>query len=153
MVDNFRLIYIQFLYDKYSMQAEYLEIFEQLVREVVESQGLCLPWELQQYTAAVMADYCDKPDVTLGKTFAELYLTAETVNDCKSVGDAALLVYGAFPEYRRHRGVNRDYYRDIGRSAYSRIHRQPFEMMTEHFDLAGDLVQATVAQMPVQLLK
>lgn len=135
------------------MQAEYLEIFEQLVREVVESQGLCLPWELQQYTAAVMADYCDKPDVTLGKTFAELYLTAETVNDCKSVGDAALLVYGAFPEYRRHRGVNRRYYSEIGRSAYSRIPRQPFNMMSEHFDLAGDLVQATVTQMPVQLLR
>ena len=48
------------------MQAEYLELFEQLVREVIETQGLCLPWELQQYTTAVMADYCDKPDPTLG---------------------------------------------------------------------------------------
>jgi len=134
------------------MQAEYLTLFEQLVREVVETQGLCLPWELQQYTTAVMAEYTDQPDVTLGKTFAELYLTAETALDCKTVGDAALLVYGAFPEYRRHRGVNRRYYAEIGRSAYSRIHRQPFNMMSEHFDLAGDLVQATVTQLPIQLL-
>jgi len=135
------------------MQAEYLELFTQLVREVIETQGLCLPWELQQYTTAVMAEYTDQPDVTLGKTFAELYLTAETALDCKTVGDAALLVYGAFPEYRRHRGVNRGYYKEIGRSAYSRIPRQPFEMMSEHFDLAGDLVSATVLQMPVQLLR
>ena len=135
------------------MQAEYLTLFEQLVREVVETQGLCLPWELQQYTTAVMAEYTDQPDVTLGKTFAELYLTAETALDCKTVGDAALLVYGAFPEYRRHRGVNRRYYAEIGRSAYSRIHRQPFNMMSEHFDLAGDLVQATVTQLPIQLLR
>jgi len=134
------------------MQAEYLTLFEQLVKEVVETQGLCLPWELQQYTTAVMAEYTDQPDVTLGKTFAELYLTAETALDCKTVGDAALLVYGAFPEYRRHRGVNRRYYAEIGRSAYSRIHRQPFNMMSEHFDLAGDLVQATVTQLPIQLL-
>ena len=135
------------------MQAEYLQLFEQLVTEVVESQGLCLPWELQQYTTAVMAEYTDQPDVTLGKTFAELYLTAETARDCKTVGDAALLVYGAFPEYRRHRGIHRSYYSEIGRSAYSRIPRHVFHMMSEHFDLAGDLVQATVTQMPVQLLR
>jgi len=134
------------------MNAEYLQIFERLVTEVIQAQGLCLPWELQQYTTAVMAEYTDKPDVTLGKTFAELYLTAETVTDCKWVGDAALLVYGAFPQYRRHRGIDRSYYREIGRSAYSRIHRQPFEMMSEHFDLAGDLVSATVTQLPIQLL-
>jgi hypothetical protein len=134
------------------MNPEYLTLFEQLVTEVVETQGLCLPWELQQYTTAVMAEYTDQPDVTLGKTFAELYLTAETAQDCKTVGDAALLVYGAFPEYRRHRGVNRRYYSEIGRSAYSRIPRQPFNMMSEHFDLAGDLVQATVTQLPIQLL-
>ena len=135
------------------MNPEYLALFEQLVTEVVEAQGLCLPYELQVYTTAVMATYTDQPDFTLGKTFAELYLTAETAHDCKTVGDAALLVYGAFPEYRRHRGVNRRYYSEIGRSAYSRIPRQPFNMMSEHFDLAGDLVQATVTQMPVQLLR
>ena len=135
------------------MNPEYLALFEQLVTEVVETQGLCLPYELQVYTTAVMATYTDQPDVTLGKTFAELYLTAETAQDCKTVGDAALLVYGAFPEYRRHRGVNRRYYSEIGRSAYSRISKQPFHMMSEHFDLAGDLVQATVTQMPVQLLR
>jgi len=135
------------------MQAEYLQLFEQLVREVIQTQGLCLPWELQQYTTAVMAEYTDKPDPTLGKTFAERYLTAETVLDCKWVGDAALLVYGAFPQYRQHRGDDRSYYREIGRSAYSRIHKQPFEMMSEHWDLAGDLVSATVQQIPVQLLK
>lgn len=153
MVDNFRHIYIPSPYYKYSMQAEYLEMFEQLVREVIRTQGLCLPYELQQYTTAVMAEYTDKPRVTLDKTFAELYLTAESARDCKTVGDAALLVYGAFPQYRQHRGMHRSYYREIGRSAYSRIHRQPFEMMSEHWDLAGDLVQATVSQMPVQLLK
>ena len=135
------------------MNAEYLGIFERLVTEVIQAQGLCLPWELQQYTAAVMAEYTDKPDVTLGKTFAERYLTAETVTDCKWVGDAALLVYGAWPAYRRHRGIRSEYYREIGRSAYARIHRQPFEMMTEHFELAGELVNATVNQMPVQLLQ
>jgi len=135
------------------MQAEYLQLFEQLVREVIQTQGLCLPWELQQYTTAVMAEYTDKPDPTLGKTFAERYLTAETVLDCKWVGDAALLVYGAFPQYRQHRGVDRSYYREIGRSAYSRIHKQPFEIMSEHFDLAGDLVSATVTQLPIQLLQ
>jgi hypothetical protein len=135
------------------MNAEYLQLFEQLVREVVRTQGLCLPWELQQYTTAVMAEYTDQPDPTLGKTFAELYLTAETALDCKTVGDAALLVYGAFPQYRQHRGVHRRYYSEIGRSAYSRIPRQPFHMMSEHFDLAGDLVQATVTQLPVQMLR
>ena len=135
------------------MQAEYLTLFEQLVAEVVDQHGLCLPWELQQYTTAVMAEYCDKPPVTLEKTFAEQYLTAETDLDCKKVADCALLVYGAWPTYRQHRGIDRRYYRDIGRSAYSRIPRQPFEMMSEHWDLAGDLVSATVQQIPVQLLK
>lgn len=134
------------------MQAEYLQVFEQLVEQVVEQQGLCLPWELQQYTTAVMAAYMDQVDITLGKTFAELYLTADTARDCKQVGDAALLVYGAFPHYRRHRGIQRSYYREIGRSAYGRIDREPFYTMNKHFDLAGELVAATVRQQPVQLM-
>lgn len=135
------------------MQAEYLHIFEQLVREVIQAQGLYLPYELQQYTTGVMAEYTDKPAITQDKTFAELYLTAETAHDCKTVGDQALLVYGAWPEYRRHRGINSEYYREIGRSAYARIHREPFEMMSEHFELAGELVSATVNQIPIQLLR
>lgn len=134
------------------MQAEYLHVFEQLVAEVIQAQGLCLPYELQQYTTGVMAEYCDKPRITQDKTFAEIYLTAETALDCKWVGDQALLVYGAWPEYRRHRGIPSEYYREIGRSAYSRIPRQPFEMMTEHFELAGRLVSATVNQLPVHLI-
>lgn len=135
------------------MQAEYLELFTQLVREVIETQGLCLPWELQQYTTAVMAEYTDKQPITQDKTFAEQYLTARTDLDCKTVADCALLVYGAFPNYRRHRGTQTGYYRQIGESAYGRIDREPFRMMSKHFELAGDLVSATVLQMPVQLLR
>ena len=135
------------------MQAEYLELFTQLVREVIEQQGLCLPWELQQYTTAVMAEYCDKPPVTQEKTFAEQYLTARTDLDCKWVADCALLVYGAWPTYRQHRGIHAEYYRQIGESAYGRIDREPFRMMSKHFELAGNLVSATVTQMPVQLVK
>ena len=134
------------------MQAEYLTLFEQLVKEVVETQGLCLPWELQQYTTAVMAEYTDKQLVTQDKTFAEQYLTAATDQDCKTVADCALLVSGAWPTYRQHRGINADYYRQIGESAYGRINREPFEMMSQHFGLAAALVHSTVNQIPVQLL-
>jgi hypothetical protein len=135
------------------MQAEYLHIFEQLVAEVVQAQGFNLPWELQQYTTAVMAEYCDKPAVTLEKTFAEQYLTAETDLDCKWVADCALLVSGAWPTYRRHRGITTEYYRQIGESAYARIDREPFKMMSRHFVLAATLVHSTVNQIPIQLLK
>jgi len=135
------------------MQAVYLTIFEQLVKEVVDQQGLCLPWELQQYTTAVMAEYCDKPAVTQEKTFAEQYLTAETDLDCKTVADCALLVSGAWPTYRQHRGIATEYYRQIGESAYARIDREPFQMMSRHFGLAATLVHSTVNQIPVQLLK
>jgi len=134
------------------MQAVYLTIFEQLVREVVQAQGLCLPWELQQYTTAVMAEYTDQPDVTLGKTFAELYLTAETAHDCKTVGDAALLVYGAWPTYRQHRGVNPEYYREIGTSAYGRIDREVFAMMSDNFSIAAELISSVVNRSGIDLV-
>ena len=135
------------------MQAEYLELFTQLVREVIEQQGLCLPWELQQYTTAVMAEYTDKQPVTQDKTFAEQYLTAETDLDCKTVGDRALLVYGAWPTYRQHRGINPEYYREIGTSAYSRIDREPFTAMTKHFAQAAVLIRTVINCTPVSLVK
>lgn len=134
------------------MQAEYLHVFEQLVREVIQAQGLCLPYELQQYTTGVMAEYTDKPAVTQDKTFAELYLTAATAEDCKTVGDAALLVYGAWPTYRQHRGINSEYYREIGTSAYSRIDREVFVLMTKHFDSAAVLIRSVVNRTPVSLI-
>ena len=134
------------------MQAEYLHIFEQLVSEAVRCQGLCLPYQLQQYTTAVMAAYTDQPAVTQDKTFAELYLTAETAEDCKTVGDAALLVYGAWPTYRQHRGINSEYYLEIGTSAYSRIDREVFTLMSKHFRLAGILIRAVVNRTPVSII-
>jgi len=134
------------------MEAVYLTVFEQLVTEVVDQQGLDLPWELKQYTTAVMAEYTNKTPATLDKTFAEQYLTAETDLDCKTVADCALLVYGAWPTYKRHRGIHTEYYKDIGESAYARIDRELFQMMSRHFELAGSLVRATVTQMPVQLV-
>lgn len=134
------------------MQAAYLQLFTKLVDQVIDQSGLCLPIPLRVYTTAVMAEYCDKPDPSQGKTFAELYLTAETDHDCKTVGDAALLVYGAFPHYRKHRGMTGAYYRSIGESAYSRIHREPFQSMTKYFGIAATLIQSTVAQAPVSLL-
>ena len=134
------------------MQAEYLHIFEQLVREVIRAQGLCLPYELQQYTTAVMAEYTDRPVVTQDKTFAELYLTAETALDCKTVGDAALLVYGAWPTYRQHRGVNPEYYREIGTSAYSRIDREVFAIMSDNFSIAAELISSVVNRTRIDLV-
>ena len=97
-------------------------------------------------------EYCDKPPVTQEKTFAEQYLTAETDLDCKTVADCALLVYGAWPTYRQHRGIHTEYYRQIGESAYGRIDREPFRMMSTHFDLAGKLVRAAVRNETIQLL-
>jgi hypothetical protein len=135
------------------MQAEYLEIFEQLVTAAVNQQGLCLPAPLQQYTTAVMAEYVDKAPVTQDKTFAELYLTAATALDCKTVGDCALLVYGAWPTYRQHRGINPEYYREIGTSAYSRIDREPFTAMTKHFAQAAVLIRTVINCTPVSLVK
>jgi hypothetical protein len=135
------------------MQAEYLEIFQQLVTSAVNQQGLCLPAQLQQYTTAVMAEYCDKPAVTQDKTFAELYLTAVTDLDCKTVGDRALLVYGAWPTYRQRRGINPEYYREIGTSAYARIDREPFTEMTRHFAQAAVLIRTVVNCRSISLVK
>ena len=128
------------------MIEEYVDAFQTLVDQAESSTGITVPWELKQYTVAVLAHYLDKPDVTLGKTFAELWLTADTVQDCKTVGDQALVVSGAWPKYRLHRGVNREYVSRIGASAYARCGREPFSTLGRHFGVVRELVAVTVNQ-------
>lgn len=123
---------------------EYQQIFQDLVEQASAHSGVMVSWELQQYTVAVLAYYCDKPDITQGKTFAELWLTAESVQDCKTVGDQALLVSGAWPKYKQHRGVNREYVSQIGASAYARCGREPFSTLGTHFGVVRELVAVTV---------
>ena len=123
---------------------EYQQIFQDLVEQASAHSGVMVSWELQQYTVAVLAYYCDKPDITQGKTFAELWLTAESVQDCKTVGDQALLVSGAWPKYKQHRGVNREYVSQIGASAYARCGREPFSTLGRHFGVVRELVAVTV---------
>ena len=132
---------------------EYVDAFQTLVDQAESHTGITVPWELKQYTVAVLAYYLDKPDVTLGKTFAELWLTADSVQDCKTVGDQALLVSGAWPKYRQHRGVNREYVSRIGASAYTRCGREPFSTLGRHFGVVRELVSVTVNQTTAEGVK
>ena len=124
----------------------YYQVFETLFKETGDKTGIELPYELEIYTIKLMAHYINRTDLDSNETFAEQYLKATTQQECKTVGDRALMVYGWFPIRRQHRGVEEQYYSDIGRAAYSRCQSEIFESLTENFNVVGLLMR----QIPTQ---
>lgn len=132
---------------KYSMQDAYVQVFADCVRNTRLQTGIELPEHIEHYAVALLAVHVDRADFLPRTTFAEALYTIRNAHTAKQLGDTCLFLTGVFPEY----GVNRRYYSDIGRTAYSSIELELFQDITHSFDVIQTLINCTVSNRVQQL--
>ena len=129
------------------MQDAYVQVFADCVRNTRLQTGIELPEHIEHYAVALLAVHVDRADFLPRTTFAQALYNISNARTAKELGDTCLFVTGVFPEY----GVNRRYYTDIGRTAYSSIELELFRDITHSFDLIQTLIECTVSNRVQQL--
>jgi hypothetical protein len=132
---------------KYSMQDAYVSVFADCVRSTRLQTGIELPEHIEHYAVALLAVHVDRVDFLPRTTFAQALYSIRNARTAKELGDTCLFVTGVFPEY----GVNRRYYSDIGKTAYSTIELELFRDITHSFDAIQTLINCTVSNQVQQL--
>jgi len=132
---------------KYCMQDAYVRVFADCVRSTAQQTGIELPYHIEHYAVALLAVHTDRADFLPRTTFAQALYNISNARTAKELGDTCLFVTGVFPEY----GVNRRYYTDIGKTAYSSIELELFRDITHSFDLIQTLIECTVSNRVQQL--
>jgi len=132
---------------KYCMQDAYVQVFADCVRNTRLQTGIELPEHIEHYAVALLAVHVDRADFLPKTTFAQALYNISNARTAKELGDTCLFVTGVFPEY----GVNRRYYTDIGRTAYSSIELELFRDIAHSFDVVQTLINCTVSSQVQQL--
>ena len=125
---------------KYHMQDAYVSVFADCVRSTAQQTGIELPTHIEHYAVALLAVHVDRTDFLPRSTFAQALYNISNARTAKELGDTCLFVTGVFPGY----GVNRRYYSDIGKTAYSSIELDLFRDITRAFDSIQTLIHCTV---------
>jgi hypothetical protein len=131
------------------MQDAYVQVFQSCVQRTREQTGIELPTHIEHYVVALLATHIDRPDFLPKKTFAELILTLDSRKNAKYIGDTCLFLTGVFPTY----GINKRYYSDIGRTAYSTIELELFQTIVHSFDTIQTLIDYTVNRNRASLVR
>lgn len=129
------------------MQDAYVQVFADCVRSTRLQTGIELPEHIEHYAVALLAVHVDRTDFLPKATFAEALYNISNARTAKELGDTCLFVTGVFPSY----GVNRRYYTDIGKTAYSSIELELFRDITHSFDAIQTLIHCTVSNQVQQL--
>ena len=129
------------------MQDAYVSVFADCVRSTAQQTGIELPYHIEHYAVALLAVHVDRADFLPRTTFAQALYNISNARTAKELGDTCLFVTGVFPEY----GVNRQYYSDIGRTAYSTIELELFRDIVHSFDTLQTLIECTVSNRVQQL--
>ena len=121
------------------MQDIYVKEFVKLASSARADTGIELPASVEHYVVCLLAVHVDKPDFLPHSTFGESLLTMKP-STAKLLGDTCLFVTSVFPEY----GINERYYTDIGRTAYTSIDRELFQVIGVHFDTVKTFTRSVV---------
>ena len=133
------------------MQDAYVNAFRSVVKETQSTTGFELPEHVECYVVMLLAQYLDRPYFLPEEGFARAYLKLKkpAKYNAKELGDACLIVSGAFQIYGQRIGLTRKYYCDIGISSYdmvaSTLNYTLFSTLSQHFIFVSDFINCVVS--------
>ena len=133
------------------MKDVYVDAFRGVVKETQNTTGYELPEHLEAYIVMLLANYVERPDFLPEHGFANAYLILEKRSkyNAKELGDACLIVTGAFRTYGQRHGIDKSYYQNIGISSYeivaNNLNYSLFDTLSKHFVFLSDFIYCVVS--------
>lgn len=133
------------------MKDVYIDAFRGVVKETQNTIGYELPEYLEAYIVLLLANYMERPDFLPEHGFANAYLMLSNRSkyNAKDLGDACLIVTGAFKTYGSRKGLERSYFQNIGISSYEIVagtmNYSLFDSLSKHFVFLSDFIDCVVS--------
>jgi hypothetical protein len=135
------------------MKEAYYTAFYDVVKDSQVKSGMELPHHIEAYIVMLLSDFVDRDDIPPDLTFSEMFLSIKDNQQAKRLGDTCLIVSGAFPHFKRHHGISRRYYQDIGSTSYdmaSTMNEELFPVLAKHFVFLSEFIEVTVNSSKLQ---
>ena len=114
------------------MKDEYTYVFYNIIRETSDVHGYYLPEHIESYVVMLLSSYVDN----------------NNVYSAKELGDTCLFVTGVFPAYGKNKGLNVNYFSNIGKNSYSSIQQtlnaNLFSELSLRFDYIRDFIKVSL---------
>ena len=101
------------------MKDIYVEKFSEVIETTQRRTGYPVSWQMKSYLSYLLADHVERTDFW-SESVALRYLALEAHHrhSAKDLADNCLVLTGIFPEFGNRRGLNVDYYAEIGAASY-----------------------------------
>ena len=130
------------------MKEDYQPVFFSVVEETQTRTGYELPDDVAVYLVMLMCEYLDGYEIPPTPSFAHKFLSIQTAQQAKVMGDVCLITSGVFPNFKNRHGITRKYYQDMGTTSYdmaSPINTELFSMLSQHFIFLSDFIELAVS--------
>ena len=122
---------------------------ESILRECLERQGWAMPEPVVKRTVDILVNKIDKNPWQPEPSYAEVYLTIKSPQALLTLGDTCFFTRAVFPELGSNRGINSNYYVQLGQSCYDRVlkHTIPnptLEQLRDHFEFLAEIVYTAI---------
>jgi hypothetical protein len=129
----------------------YYQAWFEVIDQAKHQYGWPIPMHIEQYLSAVLANYVDKPNWEPQPSWAETLLSLQTARAAKVLGDQALFAAAIFPTMLVSKGINQDYFYNIGRMSYSQaesINYQLFNTLSRNFEFLAQCLHHSLQTAP-----
>lgn len=100
------------------------KLFEDLIEDTLTVQGWSWPRPVFDYTVQILTDKLDKNPWSPEPSYAEQYMTLQTAEEARLLGDTCFFARAVFPDYMQRRGLTSSYFVQLGQGCYDRVLKQ-----------------------------
>lgn len=122
--------------------------FKDIIQETLERQGWQIPETVVAYTVNILCDKLDKNPWDPQPTYAEQYMTVQTAEQARLLGDTCFFARAVFPDYMQRRGISSSYFVMLGNGCYARVLKEhdipAIKTLNQHFEYIAEMVWTAV---------
>ena len=117
--------------------------------DTLTRQGWNIPKKLQQHMVEVLVNKIDQNPWQPQPSYAEQYMTVQTVEAIMALGDTCWFTRAVFPDIGAKKGISSSYYTDLGQGCYDRVlartgHNTSIQQLRDHFDFLAEVAWTVI---------
>jgi hypothetical protein len=116
--------------------------------DTYRQHGWEIPNSVIDYESELFSLYIDKPDFEPKPSYAEQYMTMNTVSEARRLADCCFFTRSVFPDLKQHRGISSSYFVDMGQGCYDRVYKETgyavMLVMRDHFEFLAECAYTAI---------
>lgn len=121
---------------------------KQILTDTNDLHGWLIPNYVLEYESRILADRINKPNWRPEPSYAEQYMTINTVDQALNLANQCWFTRAVFPELGTRKGINASYYVQMGQSCYDWAQKNApsptLTVMRDHFEFLAECTYTAI---------